>query len=49
MIVCPLGKPCIYRTKKVRLQPSNICWWWYLGWCSEECEYDGKKPEKVTN
>ena len=48
MIVCPRGKPCIYRTKKVRLQPSNVCWFWFLGWCNTEHQYDGKKPEKNT-
>jgi len=47
MIVCPLGKRCcVHKTNKVQINPSNVCWWWYLGWCNEVITYNGKKPEE---
>ena len=46
MIVCPLGKKnCPHRTNKSH-NPSNVCWWWFLEWCTEDHIYDGKKPEQ---
>jgi len=50
MIVCPLGmRSCAHKTSKISLQPSNLCWWWFIGYCSEAGLYNGKKPEKHDN
>lgn len=47
MIVCPKSNPCGHKTNKIRINPSNVCYWWFLGWCNTEKQYEGKKPEGV--
>ena len=47
MTVCPKGKrSCGHKTNKIRLQPSDVCWWWHIGWCNDVVEYDGTKPKR---